>query len=160
METLHREVTALQEWTELQLDSARTINDARHAAQRREDEIREAHRRELKADNQRTVETAMVAAEKAVQAALAAAEKARDQQTIASQLATEKAEKASKEQLQQQGETFSTAIASINGGLSDVKGTVSGLLAERKGSSDTNTRTLTIVGILAAILGTVLGRMT
>jgi len=166
METLHREITSMQEWAELQLKSAETINEARHAAQRREDEIREAHRLELKADNQRTVETAMVAAEKAVQAALAAAEKARDQQTIASQLATEKAEKASKEQLQQQGETFSTAISSLNGGLSDVKTLMGELRAEKKGSGDAtterravNAQTLTLVGILAVILGAVLSHL-
>jgi len=160
MATLHREITSIQEWAELQLKSAAAINDERHAAQRREDEIREAHRLELKADNQRTVETAMVAAEKAVQAALAAAEKARDQQTIASQLATEKAEKASKEQLQQQGETFSTAIASLNGGLNDVKTLLSELRAEKKGAVETvtdrrasNGQLIAGVGAFAALLG-------
>ena len=139
LETLHREITSVQEWADLQLNSAAAISAERFASQTREDSIREAHRLELKADNQRTVETAMIAAEKAVQAALAAAEKARDQQTIASQLATEKAEKAGKEQLQQQGETFSTAISGLNVGFSDVKTMLGELRAEKKGSTDSTT---------------------
>ncbi len=60
---------------------------------RRELDIIERHRLELKSDKEKALDTALQAAEKAVQAALAAAEKARDQQGIALQLATTKAEK-------------------------------------------------------------------
>ena len=87
-EQMLRGVHNLEELTKaLQSGDIRVV-DEKIASIRREILIFETHRLELKADNQRTVETAMVAAEKAVQAALAAAEKARDQQTIASQLAT------------------------------------------------------------------------
>jgi len=136
IETLEREVDWVQERHDLQLTSAETINTERFASERRADAIREAHRLELKADNQRTVETAMIAAEKAVQAALAAAEKARDQQTIASQLATEKAEKAGQEQLKQQGETFTLAISSLTTGLGDVKSLLGELRAEKRGGME------------------------
>jgi chromosome segregation ATPase len=136
LETLHREVTSMQEWADLQLTAAKDITEEQLRSIRREITIFETHRIELKADNQRTVETAMIAAEKAVQAALAAAEKARDQQTIASQLATEKAEKAGKEQLQQQGETFSTAIGALNTGFNDVKAMLGELRAEKRGGKE------------------------
>jgi len=136
IDTLHREVTSLQEWTELQLKSAADISAERLSSQHRVDKIREAHRIELKSDNQKTVDTAMIAAEKAVQAALAAAEKARDQQTIASQLATSLAQEGSKEQMKQQAETFSTSIASLDGGLSDVKMMLGELRAEKRGGQE------------------------
>jgi len=158
VETLEREITSVQEWAELQLKSAETINTERFASERRADAIREAHRLELKADNQRTVETAMIAAEKAVQAALAAAEKARDQQTIASQLATEKAEKAGKEQMEQQGATFTLAISGLTTGVNDMKGMVGELRAEKRGAIDTTTerravssQTIAIVAVAAVL---------
>jgi len=158
IETLEREITYVQEWAELQLKSAEIINTERFASERRADEIREAHRLELKADNQRTVETAMIAAEKAVQAALAAAEKARDQQTIASQLATEKAEKAGKEQMEQQGTTFTLAISGLTTGLGDVKSLMSELRAEKRGGQEqvverraSNSQVIAGVGIVAAL---------
>jgi len=158
IETLHREITSVQEWAELQLNSAAAINAERFNSERHVDEIREAHRLELKGDNQRTVETAMIAAEKAVQAALAAAEKARDQQTIASQLATEKAEKAGKEQLQQQVETFSTAIGALNTGFNDVKAMLGELRAEKRGGQDqvtekraSNSQTIAIAALGASL---------
>ena len=160
IETLEREITSVQEWAELQLKSAEIINAERFDSERRADEIREAHRLELKADNQRTVETAMIAAEKAVQAALAAAEKARDQQTIASQLATEKAEKAGKEQMEQQGTTFSLAISGLTTGVNDMKGLVGELRAEKRATTDTTTerravssQMIATVGVIAAIFG-------
>jgi hypothetical protein len=103
---------------------------------RREIVIYETHRLELKGDSEKTLSTATIAAEKAVQAALAAAEKARDQQTIASQLATTKAEEASKEQMKQQGETFTLAIQSLTTGLSDVKSMLGELRAEKRGSQE------------------------
>lgn len=108
---------------------------------RREIIIYETHRLELKGDSEKTLSTATIAAEKAVQAALAAAEKARDQQTIASQLATTKAEDASKEQLKQQSETFTTQIASLTTGLGDVKSLLGELRAERRGGNDQRTET-------------------
>jgi hypothetical protein len=98
--------------------------------------LMETHRLELKSDSEKTLTTATIAAEKAVQAALAAAEKARDQQTIASQLATTKAEEASKEQLKQQGETFTTGIAGLSTGFNDVKTQLSELRAERRGGQE------------------------
>ena len=162
IDTLHREITSVQEWAELQLNSAAAISAERFASQSREDEIREAHRLELKADNQRTVETAMIAAEKAVQAALAAAEKARDQQTIASQLATEKAEKAGKEQLQQQGETFSTAISGLNVGFSDVKTMLGELRVEKRTTQENstehragNSQMIAIIGVILILVSTI-----
>jgi len=160
LETLHREITSVQEWADLQLNSAAAISAERFASQTREDSIREAHRLELKADNQRTVETAMIAAEKAVQAALAAAEKARDQQTIASQLATEKAEKAGKEQLEQQGTTFTLAISGLTTGVNDVKAMVGELRAERRGGQEQsterragNSQVIAIAAVAASLFG-------
>ena len=160
LETLHREITSVQEWAELQLDSAAAINAERFNSERHVDEIREAHRLELKSDNKQTVETAMIAAEKAVQAALAAAEKARDQQTIASQLATEKAEKAGKEQLEQQGTTFTLAISGLTTGVNDVKALVGELRAERRGGQEQstehragNSQLIAIAAIAASLFG-------
>ena len=166
IETLEREITSVQEWAELQLKSAETINTERFASERQADAIREAHRLELKADNQRTVETAMIAAEKAVQAALAAAEKARDQQTIASQLATEKAEKAGKEQMEQQGATFTLAISGLTTGVNDMKGLMGELRAEKRGSVDTTTerraissQTIAVAAVAAVLFSGVLAAL-
>ena len=165
IETLEREITSIQEWAELQLKSAEIINTERFASERRADAIREAHRLELKTDNQRNVETAMTAAEKAVQAALAAAEKARDQQTIASQLATDKAEKAGQERMQQQGETFTLAISSLTTGLGDVKSLVSELRAEKRGGQEQvverragNSQITAVAGLFSGALIAILAR--
>jgi hypothetical protein len=166
IETLHREITSVQEWAELQLNSAAAISAERFDSQTREDAIREAHRLELKADNQRTVETAMIAAEKAVQAALAAAEKARDQQTIASQLATTKAEEGSKEQMKQQAETFSTAISGLNVGFSDVKSMLGELRVEKRTTQENstehravNTQMIAAASVIATLFGGAIGAM-
>jgi hypothetical protein len=159
IETLHREITSVQEWAELQLKSAADISAERISSQRRVDEIREAHRIELKGDNKQTVETAMIAAEKAVQAALAAAEKARDQQTIASQLATSLAQEGSKEQMKQQAETFSTAISGLNVGFSDVKNMLGELRAEKRAGQENSTehrannaQMIALAAVIASIL--------
>ena len=129
---LHHEMKGIRH----ELKQRDKLNAERRAAQEHDALLREAHRLELKADNQRTVETAMVAAEKAVQAALAAAEKARDQQTIASQLATTKAENSSKEQMEQQGRTFTTAISGLTTGVNDMKSVVGELRAEKRGGQE------------------------
>lgn len=145
--TREREHFTLQELIQTKLDAQAALTLERTASLRREIDIREKHRVELKADSEthrlelksdgeKTLTTATIAAEKAVQAALAAAEKARDQQTIASQLATTKAEDASKEQLKQQGETFTTQIAALSTGLGDVKSLLGELRAERRGGQD------------------------
>lgn len=146
-EARQREHGFIQELTEVRLQAIEAMGAERVASIRREIDIREAYRRELKSDSEthrlelksdgeKTLTTATIAAEKAVQAALAAAEKARDQQTIASQLATTKAEEASKEQLKQQGETFTTGIAGLRSGLDDVKTAVSEIRAERRGGQE------------------------
>lgn len=146
-EIRQREHASLQELLEARLNQDKEMSAERVASIRREIDIRETHRVELKSDSEthrlelksdgeKTLTTATIAAEKAVQAALAAAEKARDQQTIASQLATSKAEDNSKEQLKQQGETFSTAIAGLTSGLADVKGMLGELRAERRGGQE------------------------
>ena len=121
-------------------------------AMRRETEIREEHRRELKADAKEALNTAMIAAEKAVQAALAAAEKARDQQTIASQLATNKAEFAFVEQLNQQKETFTIAIAAVTTGFNDMKSMLGELRAERRGGKETVASIYGFAGFLVAVV--------
>jgi phosphate/sulfate permease len=118
--------------------------------------LMEAHRLELKTDSEKQLTTASIAAEKAVQAALAAAEKARDQQTIASQLATSKAEDNSKEQLKQQGEQFSTAIASLSTGLNDVKSLLGELRAEKRGNQENKTDSRAGNTLVLAVIGTVL----
>ena len=146
-EIRQREHASLQELIETRLSDSEELSTERVASIRREIAINEAHRVELKADSEthrlelksdgeKTLTTATIAAEKAVQAALAAAEKARDQQTIASQLATTKAEEASKEQMKQQGETFSTAISGLVTGLGDVKSMLGELRAEKRGGQE------------------------
>jgi len=159
-ETREREQYTLQELIETRLDGVNALNTERFVAQGREDAIREAHRLELKTDNQRNVETAMIAAEKAVQAALAAAEKARDQQTIASQLATDKAEKAGQERVQQQGETFTLAISSLTSGQNDLKAMVGELRAEKRGGQEQvverragTAQVIAAVGLVAVLFG-------
>ena len=151
-----REHSTLQEVLEVRLKAIKRELRLKEE----ETKLREAHRLELKADNQRTVETAMVAAEKAVQAALAAAEKARDQQTIASQLATTKAEQASKEQMEQQGATFTLAISGLNTGVQDMKTMVGELRAEKKGGQEqvterraTTTTVIAIASVFSGVLG-------
>src|SRR5665647_1688226 len=90
----------LEKLTAAKRDGEVRVIGSEIAALKRELEIKETHRLEMKADqaqhrlelkagDEKALSTAMIAAERAVQAALAAAEKARDQQTIASQLATE-----------------------------------------------------------------------
>ena len=162
-QTREREHASLEELIDVRLDALGDLAEERFASQLREATMREAHRLELKADNQRTVETAMVAAEKAVQAALAAAEKARDQQTIASQLATTKAEQAASEQMKQQGETFSTAINGLNVSVNDMKGMVAEFRAEKRGSVEQVTehrastgQIIAIAALFAALFGGVL----
>jgi len=118
------------------------------AALRRERDIAETHRLELKTDanqhrlelkagDERALSAAMIAADKAVVAALAASEKARDQQTIASQLATSKAEAASAEQLRQQKETFTLSISSLTDGFNDLKGLMGEQRAKERATADT-----------------------
>ena len=147
-----REHASLQELLEVRIEHNRIMSTERVESLRREIDIRESyrkelksdsetHRLELKSDGEKTLTTATIAAEKAVQAALAAAEKARDQQTIASQLATTKAEEASKERQDQQGETFTTGIAGLAAGFNDVKLQLSELRAERRGGQAQGTET-------------------
>lgn len=166
-EIRQREQASLQELIEARLAGEETMSTERVASIRREIDIRETYRRELKADSEthrlelksdgeKTLTTATIAAEKAVQAALAAAEKARDQQTIASQLATTKAEEASKEQMKQQGETFSTAIGALNTGFNDVKGMLGELRAERRGGQEQSTDSRASSSLLVAVIGTFL----
>ena len=170
-EIRQREHASLQELIDAHFLSQDEISLERVASIRRDIAIHEAHRIELKADSEthrlelksdgeKTLTTATIAAEKAVQAALAAAEKARDQQTIASQLATTKAEEASKEQMKQQGETFSTAIAGLNIGYNDVKGMLGELRAERRGGQDqvterraNNSQVVAFAALISAIFG-------
>lgn len=130
---------------------------------RREMAILETHRLELKADSEKALSTAMIAAEKAVQAALAAAEKARDQQTIASQLATTKAENAFTEQLRQQKETFTIAIAAVTTGFNDMKAMLGELRAERRGGREqitehraSSSQAIAVAGVLVGLFGGVL----
>lgn len=149
---LHREIFTLDEKTRSSLDNAKEIAAMQFDSAQREMAMLESHRLELKADNQRTVETAMIAAEKAVQAALAAAEKAREQQTIASQLATTKSEEASKEQMKQQGETFTLAIAGLTSGFNDMKGLVGELRAEKRGGKEAFGAIYAFAGFLAAVV--------
>jgi len=146
-EIRQREHASLQELIETRLAGDKEMSAERVASIRREIDIRESYRRELKSDSEthrlelksdgeKTLTTATIAAEKAVQAALAAAEKARDQQTIASQLATTKAEEASKERQDQQGETFTTGIAGLAVGFNDIKLQLSELRAEKRGGRE------------------------
>ena len=114
--------------------------------------ISEAHRLELKADNQKTVDTAMIAAEKAVQAALAAAEKARDKETLANQLATSKAEVGSKEAQTQMGETFTVAIAGLVAGLNDQKTTTGEIRAEGRGAKLVIAAIVSLAGFILTLL--------
>lgn len=137
---------------DVRLESIRREKDLEAAHQLHIQKITEDHRLELKADNQRTVETAMIAAEKAVQAALAAAEKARDQQTIASQLATTKAEEASKEQMKQQGETFTLAITGLTIGLNDMKSLTGEMRAESRGGKEYQKAIYAFVGFLVSLV--------
>ena len=158
-EIRQREHATLQELIETRLTDGDLLSTERVASIRREININEAHRLELKSDSEKTLNTATIAAEKAVQAALAAAEKARDQQTIASQLATTKAEEASKEQMKQQGETFTTAISGLNVGFNDVKSMLGELRAERRGGQDqvndsraNNTQSLAVAGLFSGVI--------
>jgi hypothetical protein len=170
-ETRQREHSSLQELIETRLADGDMLSLERDASIRREIDIRETYRRELKSDSEthrlelksdgeKTLTTATIAAEKAVQAALAAAEKARDQQTIASQLATTKAEEASKDQLKQQGETFSTAINALNVGFNDIKGMLGELRAEKRGGQEirveqraSSAQTIALAGVICSLFG-------
>jgi len=171
LETLHREVTTLQDRSEALIGSELKIVNEQIVSIRREITIREdhrlelkagidAHRLELKAGDEKALSTAMIAAEKAVQAALAAAEKARDQQTIASQLATTKAENAFTEQLRQQKETFTIAIDAVTTGFNDMKGMIGELRAEKRGGREQitehragNTQMIAVAAIVATLFG-------
>lgn len=164
LETLHREIATLQEQSEVLLNSELRVVNEQISSIRREILIFETHRLELKSDSEKTLNTATIAAEKAVQAALAAAEKARDQQTIASQLATTKAEEASKEQMKQQGETFSAAIAGLNTGFNDVKSLLGELRAEKRASQENvtehragNAQLIATASVVATLFGGVIG---
>ncbi len=138
---------------------------------RRELDMVERHRLELKSDKEKALDTALQAAEKAVQAALAAAEKARDQQGIALQLATTKAENAFTEQLKQQSTTFTLAISNLESNLTDVKsllreqrgldkGQRDQIIVQRESGQDKrsgNSLAISIVGTGLAIVTTLIG---
>lgn len=178
---------------DLGLSNLRALNDAQRSGNlrvieanianlRREAEMTETHRLELKSDasqhrlelkagDERALSAAMIAADKAVVAALAASEKARDQQTIASQLATSKAEANSTEQLRQQKETFTLSISSLTDGYNDMKGLVAELRTEKRVAADSTTeqhavvterragsaQIIAIVAIIASLAGGVIG---
>jgi len=167
----------LEKLTAAKRDGEVRVIGSEIAALKRELEIKETHRLEMKADqaqhrlelkagDEKALSTAMIAAERAVQAALAAAEKARDQQTIASQLATEKATLAGKEQMEQQGTTFSLAISGLTTGLNDLKTLVSELRTEKKVTADTtverrasNSQITGFVGLFSGALLVILARI-
>ena len=163
LETLQREIGILEEKLDTAIDFRGKLTQEKIEGVRRELEIRESnrlereataesHRLELKADNQRTVETAMTAAEKAVQAALAAAEKARDQQTIATNLANTKSETAMAKALNQITETFTAGIANSLTQITNVKELALGSEQFRKGGIDSNTEHRLNSGLLMAIV--------
>ena len=160
---MHREVEGLKETLDVAMDyRGQLFNEKFKATEekldlmesyRREREATaESHRIELKADNQRTVETAMTAAEKAVQAALAAAEKARDQQTIATNLANSKSETAMAKALDQITQTFTAAFAGMTTQITSVKEIATGAEKFRLGSVDKNTEHRLNSGLLTAIV--------
>lgn len=175
-EQLIRTVEALSKRVDVQRDGDMALVDEQINSLRRELDITQRQRLELKADNEKALSTALEAAEKAVQAALAAAEKARDQQAVASQLATTKSENAFAEQLSQQSATFTLAISNLEANLTDVKGLLREQRAADRGQreqmvtqrdSDTdkrggNTLITSVVGIgltvLIAVVGLILSR--
>jgi len=159
-----REHRTLQELLEVSISTNTTLITEKLNGVRREIDIHEAyrlelkedaerHRQELKADGEKALSTALTAAEKAVQAALAAAEKARDQQTIASQLATTKAEDAAKEQLKTQGEKFSADIAALVTSVNDVKGLMGEMRAEKRGGQEIIVEKRAMTGTTFAAIG-------
>ena len=151
-EQMLRAVANLEKQTKTARVGAIGVIEVKIEAIRREASLLEMHRLELKADSEKALSTAMIAAEKAVQAALAAAEKARDQQTIASQLATTKSDDASKEQLKQQGETFTLAIAGLTSSVQDMKGMIGELRAEKRGGKEMTSALYAFAGFVAAIV--------
>ena len=159
-----REHKTLQELLEVSINNNTALITEKLNGVRREIDIHEAyrlelkedaerHRQELKADGEKALSTALTAAEKAVQAALAAAEKARDQQTIASQLATTKAEDAAKEQLKTQGEKFSADIAALVTSVNDVKGLMGEMRAEKRGGQEIIVEKRAMTGTTFAAIG-------
>ena len=159
-----REHKTLQELLEVSINNNTALITEKLDGVRREIDIHEAyrlelkedaerHRQELKADGEKALSTALTAAEKAVQAALAAAEKARDQQTIASQLATTKAEDAAKEQLKTQGEKFSADIAALVTSVNDVKGLMGEMRAEKRGGQEIIVEKRAMTGTTFAAIG-------
>lgn len=160
VENWEREHASLKTILDTRMTNIDALMAERLASRLREDDIRETHRLELKADNQRQVDTAMIAAEKAVQAALMASEKARDQQTIASELAIAKAEKTSKEVVESQGETFARAIDGLSVSVNDLKGLVGELRAEKRGGQAevvdrraTTTQVILGISLVASLFG-------
>ena len=162
LEAFQREIHLLKEKLDTAIDFRSKLTQEKIDGVHREIEIREshrlereitaeAHRLELKADNQRTVETAMTAAEKAVQAALAAAEKARDQQTIATNLANSKSETAMAKALSQITETFTAGIANSLTQITNVKELALGSEQFRQGSVNRNTEHRLNSGLFVAI---------
>ena len=163
LDTVHREVESLKDTIDIAMDyrgqlfqeQFEALHDKLNLAEeyRQEREATaESHRIELKADNQRTVETAMTAAEKAVQAALAAAEKARDQQTIATNLANSKSETAMAKALDQITATFTAAIANALTQINNVKEIATGSEKFRLGGVDKNTEHRLNSGLLTAVI--------
>lgn len=167
LQSLDQSVTNLQELIDHKLLANGSLAQEKLDSIRREIELREAyrmesnaqaeaHRLELKADGEKTLSTATIARDAAVQAALAASDHLRDQQTAAFQLATTKAEVTSKEQAQQQGETFSAAIAGLTMGLSDMKAALGELRAEARGNKESTTTTRAWTALAVTVIGLVI----
>lgn len=163
VDTVHREIEQLEDKFSIEMSHQKAIGEEKHRSVQTQFDLMEshrleregsaeAHRIELKADNQRTVETAMTAAEKAVQAALAAAEKARDQQTIATNLANTKSENTMIEALKQMAGTFTASLESVVTQLGNVKEIALGADQFRKGGLENHTEKRSDLAVMVQIL--------
>ena len=163
LDTVHREVESLKDTLDVAMDYRGQLFQEQFDAidekialmesyRQERETTAESHRIELKADNQRTVETAMTAAEKAVQAALAAAEKARDQQTIATNLANSKSETAMAKALEQITQTFTAAFSGMTTQITSVKELAMGADKFREGGVDKTTERRLDSGLKTAIV--------
>ena len=147
LQTVHREVQALEAEMVKQFESERRVCDEQLEAVELQFRLVERLRLEQKADTKAAVDAALTAQKEAVK-----------EQTTASDRAIAKSETAMTKQLEQLIVTFTTATNGLAGQIADVKSQVGEDRANRRGGKDAVSAIYAFVGFLAtvAVLGGIL----
>lgn len=151
LETVHREVLALERKIETALEYQNNLSTDRFASVQKKFEADEAHRLELKDMAEKARIEQKEDSKVGVDAALTAQKEAVKEATIATNLANAKSESAMTKALDQVSQTFSAAIANSVSQIIDVKETVTAIDNFRRGGVDASSEKRLSTGLLVAI---------